>query len=385
MAIEVAEDRSAIQASVRELARAKIAPRAAEIDQSAEFPRDVVEMFRQQDVFAIAFSPEYGGLSGSALTLAIAVEEIAKVCATSALLLAVQGLGGYPILLGGSDEQKREFLPQLASGNKLAAYALSEPDAGSDPASMSTRAKREGDHYALDGTKTWITNGTVADLIVVFAVTDPGQGARGISAFLVDGNSQGLQRNRIHGKLGIRGSDTAELVFSGCRVPAGRRLGAEGDGFRIAMGVLDRSRPQIAAQALGIAAGALEKAVEYAQQRHQFGRPIAEFQGIQFMLADMATQVEAARALTRQACRAVDDLDPQMTVLAAMAKLAASDAAMKVTTDAVQVLGGYGYINEFPVERMMRDAKITQIYEGTNQIQRVVISKSLLKGGSTTP
>lgn len=385
MAIEVAEDRQAIQTSVRELARAKIAPRAAEIDLSAEFPRDVVEMFRQHDVFAIAFTPEYGGLSGSALTLAIAVEEIAKVCATSALLLAVQGLGGYPILLGGSDEQKREFLPELASGNKIAAYALSEPDAGSDPASMSTRAKRDGGDYVLDGTKTWITNGSVADLIVVFAVTDPAQGARGISAFLVDGGSEGLQRNRIHGKLGIRGSDTAELVFSGCRVPASRRLGAEGDGFRIAMGVLDRSRPQIAAQALGIAAGALEQAVEYAQQRHQFGRPIAEFQGIQFMLADMATQVEAARALTHQACRAVDDRDPQMTMLAAMAKLAASDAAMKVTTDAVQVLGGYGYINEFPVERMMRDAKITQIYEGTNQIQRVVISKALLKGGPGTP
>ncbi|MGC2295543.1 MAG: acyl-CoA dehydrogenase family protein [Candidatus Dormiibacterota bacterium] len=385
MAIEVAEDRQAIQTSVRELARAKIAPRAAEIDLSAEFPRDVVETFRQHDVFAIAFTPEYGGLSGSALTLAIAVEEIAKVCATSALLLAVQGLGGYPILLGGSDEQKREFLPELASGNKIAAYALSEPDAGSDPASMSTRAKRDGGDYVLDGTKTWITNGSVADLIVVFAVTDPAQGTRGISAFLVDGGSQGLQRNRIHGKLGIRGSDTAELVFSGCRVPARRRLGAEGDGFRIAMGVLDRSRPQIAAQALGIAAGALEQAVEYAQQRHQFGRAIAEFQGIQFMLADMATQVEAARALTHQACRAVDDRDPQMTVLAAMAKLAASDAAMKVTTDAVQVLGGYGYINEFPVERMMRDAKITQIYEGTNQIQRVVISKALLKGGPGTP
>jgi len=384
MAIEVAADRQAIQASVRELARAKIAPRAAEIDRSAEFPRDVVEMFRAQDIFAIPFTPEYGGLSGSALTLAIAVEEIAKVCATSALLLAVQGLGGYPILLGGTDEQKREFLPELASGSKIAAYALSEPDAGSDPASMSTRARRDGDDYLLDGTKTWITNGSVADLIVVFAVTDPGQGPRGISAFLVDGDSQGLQRNRIHGKLGIRGSDTAELVFSGCRVPASRRLGAEGDGFRIAMGVLDRSRPQIAAQALGIAAGALEQAVEYAQQRHQFGRPIAEFQGIQFMLADMATQVEAARALTHQACRAVDELDPQMTVLAAMAKLAASDAAMKVTTDAVQVLGGYGYINEFPVERMMRDAKITQIYEGTNQIQRVVISKAILKGGQGT-
>ncbi|MGH7705252.1 MAG: acyl-CoA dehydrogenase family protein [Candidatus Dormibacteria bacterium] len=378
MATELKADLEAILASVRELARARVAPRAREIDRSGEFPWDVVEMFRQQDVFAIPFAPEYGGVSGSALTLAMAVEEIAKACATSALLLAVQGLGGYPILLGGDESQKREFLPQLASGRKLAAYALSEPDAGSDPASMSTRARRDGEEYVLEGVKTWITNGTIADLIVVFAVTEPAQGARGISAFVVDGESEGLRRNRIHGKLGIRGSDTGELIFSGCRVPAARRLGAEGDGFRIAMGVLDRSRPQIAAQALGIAAGALEQALQYAQQRRQFGQPIAEFQGIQFMLADMATQVEAARCLTHEACRAVDSLDPRVTRLAAMAKLAASDSAMRVTTDAVQVLGGYGYINEFPVERMMRDAKITQIYEGTNQIQRLVIAKRLL-------
>ncbi|HEY6537428.1 MAG TPA: acyl-CoA dehydrogenase family protein [Candidatus Dormibacteraeota bacterium] len=378
MATDVREDLQAIGAQVRELALAKIAPRAAEIDRSAEFPWDVVELFRQHDIFAIAFEPEYGGLSGSALTLALAVEEIARVCATSALLLAVQGLGGYPILLGGSEAQKREFLPQLASGQRIAAYALSEPDAGSDPASMTTRAKREGEEYVLDGVKTWITNGTVADLVVVFAVTDPDQGARGISAFLVDGTSDGLERHPIHGKLGIRGSDTGELVFSRCRVPLSRRLGEEGDGFKIAMGVLDRSRPQIAAQALGIAAGALDQAVAYAKQRHQFGRPIAEFQGLQFMLAEMATQVEAARCLTHEACRAVDAQEPKMTQLAAMAKLAASDSAMRVTTDAVQVLGGYGYINEFPVERMMRDAKITQIYEGTNQIQRLVIAKRLL-------
>jgi alkylation response protein AidB-like acyl-CoA dehydrogenase len=378
MVTEVREDLQAIQATVRELAQAKIAPRAADIDRTQEFPADIVELFRQQDIFAIAFAPEYGGLSGSALTLAMAVEEIAKVCATSALLLALQGLGGYPVLLGGSKEQKREFLPELASGRKLAAYALTEPDAGSDAGSMTTKARRDGDDYVLDGAKTWISNGTVADLIVVFAVTDQEKGTRGISAFLVDGESDGLTRNRIHGKLGIRGSDTAELVFSGCRVPATRRLGEEGEGFKIAMGVLDRSRPQIAAQALGIAAGALEYAVKYAQVRHQFGRPIAEFQGLQFMLADMATQVEAARCLTHEACRAVDAQDPRMTSLAAMAKLAASDGAMRVTTDAVQVLGGYGYINEFPVERMMRDAKITQIYEGTNQIQRLVIAKRLL-------
>ncbi|MGA9775994.1 MAG: acyl-CoA dehydrogenase family protein [Candidatus Dormiibacterota bacterium] len=378
MAVEAEVEGRALRDAVRELARQRIEPRAAEIDRTAEYPWDVVELFRQHDVYAVAFPPEYGGVSGSALTLAMVVEEVAQVCATSALLLAVQALGGYPILLGGSEEQRRAFLPRLASGELIAAYALSEPDAGSDPAAMRTRARREGDHYLLDGTKMWITNGGVADLIVVFAVTDPGAGARGISAFLVDGASPGLERRPIHGKLGIRGSDTAELVFTGCSVPADRLLGREGDGFRIAMGVLDRSRPQIGAQALGIGAGAMERAVEYARQRHQFGRPIAEFQGIQFMLADMAVQLEASRALVHAACRAIDDHDPAVTKLAAMAKLMASDTAMRVTTDAVQVLGGYGYINEFPVERMMRDAKITQIYEGTNQIQRVVIAKHLL-------
>jgi len=379
MAVEVDIDRQAIQASVRELAQGRIAARAAEIDRSGEYPWDIVQLFRDQDVFAIAFPPEYGGLSGSALTLSLVIEEIAKVCATSALLLAVQALGGYPILIGGSEEQKRTHLPELAAGRKIAAYALSEPDAGSDAGAMRTRARRDGDGYRLDGTKMWITNGGVADLIVVFASTDPEARTRGISAFLVDGDSPGLERREIHGKLGIRGSNTAELNFSNCRVPAERRLGAEGDGFKIAMGVLDRSRPQIGSQALGIGAGALEYALGYARQRHQFGRAIAEFQGIQFMLADMAAQMEAARCLTHEACRAIDARDPRMTELAAMAKLVASDAAMRVTTDAVQILGGYGYVNEFPVERMMRDAKITQIYEGTNQIQRLVIAKQLLR------
>jgi alkylation response protein AidB-like acyl-CoA dehydrogenase len=378
MAVEVQEDRQAIQASVRELARGRIAKRAAEIDRTSEFPWDVVELFREQDTFAVAFPSQYGGLSGSALTLSLVIEEVAKVCATSALLLAVQALGGYPILLGGSDQQKQTYLPELASGRQIAAYALSEPDAGSDAGGMRARARRDGDDYILDGTKMWITNGGVADLIVVFAVTDPKARTGGISAFLVDGESSGLERREIHGKLGIRGSNTAELIFRGCRVPADRILGAEGDGFKIAMGVLDRSRPQIASQALGIGAGALEYAVAYAKQRHQFGSAIAEFQGIQFMLADMAAQMEAARCLTHEACRAIDAGDAHMTELAAMAKLVSSDAAMKVTTDAVQVLGGYGYVNEFPVERMMRDAKITQIYEGTNQIQRLVIAKRLL-------
>ncbi len=378
MAVEVDVDRQAIQASVRELARGRIAARAAEIDRTGEYPWDIVQLFRDQDVFAIAFPPEYGGLSGSALTLSLVVEEVAKVCATSALLLAVQALGGYPILIGGSEQQKRTYLPELAAGRKIAAYALSEPDAGSDAGAMRTRARRDGDGYLLEGTKMWITNGGVADLIVVFASTDPEARTRGVSAFLVDGDSPGLERREIHGKLGIRGSNTAELVFDNCRVPAERRLGAEGDGFKIAMAVLDRSRPQIGSQALGIGAGALEYALAYAKQRHQFGHAIAEFQGIQFMLADMGSQLEAARCLTHEACRAIDSGDPRTTELAAMAKLMASDAAMRVTTDAVQILGGYGYVNEFPVERMMRDAKITQIYEGTNQIQRLVIAKRLL-------
>ena len=378
MAVQAEVEGLALSEAVRELARERIEPRAADIDRTAEYPWDVVDLFRSHDVYAVAFPPEYGGVSGSALTLAMVVEEVAKVCATSSLLLAVQALGGYPILLGGSEAQRREFLPKLASGELISAYALSEADAGSDPAGMRTRARREGQEYVLDGSKMWITNGSVADLIVVFAVTDPGCGSRGISAFLVDGASPGLERRQIHGKLGIRGSDTAELTFSACRVPASRLLGQEGDGFRIAMGVLDRSRPQIGAQALGIGAGALERAVAYAKERRQFGRPIAEFQGIQFMLADMAVQLEASRQLVHAACRAIDEKQEGVTRLAAMAKLMASDTAMRVTTDAVQVLGGYGYVNEFPVERMMRDAKITQIYEGTNQIQRVVIAKQLL-------
>ncbi len=378
MAVQAEVEGLALREAVRQLARERIEPRAAEIDRTAKYPWDVVDLFRSHDVFAVAFPPEYGGVSGSALTLAMVIEEVAKVCATSSLLLAVQALGGYPILLGGSEAQRREFLPRLASGELISAYALSEPDAGSDPAAMRTRARRDGDAYVLDGSKMWITNGSVADLIVVFAVTDPERGSRGISAFLVDGESEGLERRPIHGKLGIRGSDTAELSFRSCRVPAARLLGQEGDGFRIAMGVLDRSRPQIGAQALGIGAGALERAVAYAKERRQFGRPIAEFQGLQFMLADMAVQLEASRQLVHAACRAIDEKQEGVTRLAAMAKLMASDTAMRVTTDAVQVLGGYGYVNEFPLERMMRDAKITQIYEGTNQIQRVVIAKQLL-------
>ena len=379
MDVRLNEEQLMVQSTVRELARDVIAPRAADIDRSEEFPWDIVDMFRKQDLFALPFPPEYGGLSGSALTLNVAIEEVAKACATSALILAVQALGGYPIMLAGTDEQKQRFLPDLASGKKLAAYALTEPGAGSDPGGMQTKAVRQGDEYVITGSKIWITDGGVADTIVVFAKTDMDAGSKGVSAFVVDKQSKGFTATTIHGKLGIRGSNTAELQFDEVVVPAANRLGEEGEGFRIALRVLDRSRPGVAAQALGIAQGALDYAVGYAAERRQFGKAIAEFQGIQFMLADMEAQTAAARAIVYWASQLIDDKAEGVTHFAAMAKLLASDAAMRVTTDAVQVLGGYGYVNEYPVERMMRDAKITQIYEGTNQIQRIVIARELLR------
>ncbi len=375
------DEQSLIRQSVRELARERIAPRAREIDATAEFPWDVVELFRSHDLFSLPFPAEYGGLSGSALTLNVAIEEVAKACASSALILAVQALGGYPIMLGGTDEQKQRFLPDLASGKKLAAYALTEPGAGSDPSGMETRATRQGDDYVITGSKIWITDGGVADTIVVFAKTDPKGGPGGISAFVIDNAREvaGFTATEIHGKLGIRGSNTAELHLEEVVVPAANRLGDEGSGFALAMRVLDRSRPGVAAQALGIAQGALDYAVSYAKERKQFGKAIAEFQAIQFMVADMETQTAAARAMVYHASQLIDEGSPDVTHFAALAKLLASDAAMRVTTDAVQILGGYGYVNEYPVERMMRDAKITQIYEGTNQIQRLVIARSLLR------
>jgi alkylation response protein AidB-like acyl-CoA dehydrogenase len=381
MDVRLNEEQLMIRQTVRDLARDKIAPRAREIDATGEFPWDVVELFRTHDLFALPFPPEYGGLSGSALTLNVAVEEIAKVCATSAIILAVQALGAYPIMLAGSEEQKQRLLPDLASGRKLSAYALTEPGAGSDPAGMETRAELHGDEYVITGSKLWITEGGVADTITVFAKSDVKQRSGGISAFVIEDaqKTRGFKANTIHGKLGIRGSNTAELYFDEVVVPAANRIGDEGDGFKIAMRVLDRSRPGVAAQALGIAQGAIDYAVGYARERKQFGKPIAEFQAIQFMIADMEAQTAAARAVTYWASQLIDDKSPEVTHFAAIAKLLASDTAMKVTTDAVQILGGYGYVNEYPVERMMRDAKITQIYEGTNQIQRLVIARDLLK------
>src|SRR5258708_2435832 len=368
-----------IRQTVRDLARDKIAPRAAEIDASGEFPLAVVELFRQPALFALPSPPASGGVSGSALTLNVAIEEGAKVCATSALILAVQALGGYPLMIAGTPEQKQRLLPDLASGRKLSAYALSEAGAGSDPAGMQTRAARRGEDYLISGSKLWITDGGVADTIVVFAKTDPAGGSRGISAFVLEDaqNLKGFKASTIHGKLGIRGSNTAELHFDDVTVPAANPIGDEGEGFKLTLRVLDRSRPGVAAQALGIAQGALDYAVGYAKERPQFGRAIAEFQGIQFMLADMEAQTAAARALVYHASELIDRRSDQVTHYAAICKLVAGDTAMKVTTDAVQVLGGYGYVREYPVERMMRDAKITQLYEGTQQIQRLVIARAL--------
>ena len=378
MDFSFSEEQLAIRDTIRELVQDKVAPRAAEIDEKAEYPKDIEELFAENGVLAIPIPEQYGGISGSSVTICMATEEIAKACASSSLILGVQSLGAYPLLVAGSEEQKKRLCPPLAQG-RVAAYALSEPGSGSDAAAMKTTAQRYGDEYVLSGNKVFITHGNIAETLVVFARTDPDGGARGISAFVLEREKSPWSVVKLEKKLGIRGSPTAMLAFDEVRVPAANRLGDEGYGFKIALSVLDRSRPGIGAQALGIAEGALKYAIGYAKERQQFGQPIASFQGLQFMLADMATQVEAARHLVYLSATKVDEKAPDLTKVAAMAKLFASDVAMKVTTDAVQILGGYGYIQDYPVERMMRDAKITQIYEGTNQIQRVVISRQLLK------
>ncbi len=362
--------------AVRTLARERIAPRAAEVDKRAEFPWDAVELLRENEVFALAFDPEYGGTGTGALTFLRAVEELSWADATVGLVLAVQSLGAIAVDLAGSDDQKRRYLPRWASGEWIGAYALTEAGSGSDAQAMRTSCRRDGDGWVIDGSKRFITNAGVAHTYVVFA-----RGEAGISAFVVEADAPGFSVARIEPKMGIKGSTTGELVFDACRVPADALIGEEGDGFRIAMRVLDRSRPGIAAQALGIAQAALDYAARYATQRIAFGKPIAEQQAIQFMLADMQTGVAASRGLLYDVGAMLDaGVDgSELTKASAMAKLMCSDTAMAVTTDAVQILGGYGYIEEYPVERMMRDAKITQIYEGTNQIQRIVIARELLR------
>ena len=375
------DEQREIRELVRALARERVAPRAAEIDRTAEFPWDVVALFRENDVFGVLYDEEYGGIGASALMTLVVIEELSKVCATSGLIVAVQELGSLGIKLEGTNEQKRRFLPRLASGEWLAAYALTEPGSGSDSAAMRTTARRDRDEYILDGGKRFITNAGVASLYVVFAKTDPAAGHAGISSFVVEADTPGFEIGRIEPKMGIKGSTTGEIFFDGCRVPAANLLGGEGEGFRIAMRILDRSRPGIAAQGLGLAQGATDYALDYARSRETMGKPIAEHQLIAGMLADMETSCETARGLLYKVGRMIDEGDtgPELTKLSAMVKLYCTDVAMAVTTDAVQILGGYGYISEFPVERMMRDAKITQIYEGTNQIQRIVIAREMLK------
>ncbi len=382
MAYEVlTDDELEVRDLVRALVRDRIAPRAAEIDATHEFPWDVVEVFREHGLFGLFFEERYGGAGASTLAGLVATEEVAKACATSALILNGQELGALALKLAGNEEQRARYLPKLASGEWLAAYALTEAGSGSDSAAMRTVARRDGDAYVLDGSKRFITNAGVAGLYTVFAKTDPAAGHDGISAFVVEAGSPGFGVARLEPKMGIRGSTTGELLFGDCRVPAANLLGSEGEGFRVAMRVLDRSRPGVAAQALGIAQGATDYALEYAKTRETMGKPIVRHQLIAAKLAEMETRCEAARGLLYRFGRMVDAGVPEseLTKASAMAKLFCTDTAMFATTEAVQILGGYGYITEYPVERMMRDAKITQIYEGTNEIQRLVIAREMVK------
>jgi len=369
-----------LRAVVRELAVERVAPRAAEIDATAEYPWDLKELLAKQDLLGTSFEARYGGTGLDAIGQSILIEEIARADATTSLIPITQILGSLPILLAGSDEQKDRYFPRLASGEWLIAFALTEAAAGSDVASNRMRARLDGDCYVLSGSKRFITGGSVANVLTVFALTDPAAGGRrGMSAFIVETETPGFGVARLEHKMGIRGSPTAELNFDDVRVPVENRLGAEGEGFHIAMNTLDRSRLTIAAQAVGIAQGAIDEATRYAADRKQFDQRVIDFEGIQFMLADMVSQTEAARQLTYAAAARVDADASDLAYWTSCAKLIAGDTAMRVTTDAVQVLGGYGYIADYPVERMMRDAKITQIYEGTQQIQRLVIARQLLQ------
>jgi alkylation response protein AidB-like acyl-CoA dehydrogenase len=369
---------------IRQMVAERVAPRAAEIDREAEYPRDIRELFASHDLMGLPFETEHGGTGTGTLMLNVAIEEIAKACAASALILMLQELGTLPIRLFGTEEQKQRFLPRCASGEWAPAFALSEPDAGSDPGGMRTRAVRDGDDWVVDGSKNWISNAGVADFYICFAVTDRDAGhSHGISAFVVEADRPGFSVGKLEHKMGIRGSPTGQPILEGVRVPRENLIGKENEGFKLAMATLDHSRLGVAAQAVGIAQGATDYAAAYARERHQFGKPITEFQGIQFKLADMESRTAAARELLYRACSKVDAGDADIGKYSAMAKVIASDTAMAVTTDAVQVLGGYGYVNEYPLERMMRDAKITQIYEGTNEIQRVIIARAL--GGKAGP
>ncbi|GGP38141.1 MULTISPECIES: acyl-CoA dehydrogenase [Streptomyces] len=371
------EEHDMLRDAIRSLSEAKIAPFAAEVDEEARFPQEALDALVANDLHAVHVPEEYGGAGADALATVIVIEEVARVCASSSLIPAVNKLGSLPVILSGSEELKKKYLGPLAKGDAMFSYCLSEPDAGSDAAGMKTRAVRDGDFWVLNGVKRWITNAGVSDYYTVMAVTDPEKRSKGISAFVVEKSDEGVSFGAPEKKLGIKGSPTREVYLDNVRIPADRMIGEEGTGFATAMKTLDHTRITIAAQALGIAQGALDYAKGYVKERKQFGKPIAEFQGIQFMLADMAMKISAARALTYQAAAASERGDADLTYLGAAAKCFASDVAMEATTDAVQLLGGYGYTRDYPVERMMRDAKITQIYEGTNQVQRIVMARNL--------
>jgi len=371
-------DQRMIRDLARKVARERIAPHAAHYDETETYPEESMNAIIESGLFGVWVPEQYGGSDMGCLAVALVAEEIAWACAATGTQFVDQPLGGLPILLAGTEEQKKKYLPRLATGEMLCAYSLSEPGAGSDAAGLKTTAVRKGDHYVLNGSKQWCTNGDHADVLCVFATVDPARRAKGVTAFLIEPNMPGFSVGKKERKMGIRASPTVALHFTDCVVPVEQRLGAEGDGFRIAMQTLDVTRPATGALAVGIGQAALDAAVGYAKERQQFGQPIAAFQGIQFMLADMAMQMHAARLMVHHAARQVDAGITGNTYEASMAKCTAGDAAMKVATDAVQIFGGYGYTREFPVERYMRDAKIMQIYEGTNQIQRLIIAKELL-------
>ncbi|HET9841636.1 MAG TPA: acyl-CoA dehydrogenase family protein [Nocardioides sp.] len=380
----LSEEHRAIREAVRDLCEAKVAPYAAEVDEDGRYPEEAEKALRQADFHAPHVPEEYGGAGADALATVIVIEEVARVCAASSLIPAVNKLGSLPLMIAGSEELKKHYLTKLAAGDGGFSYCLSEPDAGSDAAAMKARAVRDGDDWVLNGVKRWITNAGESQYYTVMVVTDPAPSSagrsRGISAFVVEKSDEGVTFGAKEKKLGIKGSPTREVYLDNVRLPAMRMIGAEGTGFETAMKTLDHTRITIAAQAVGIAQGALDFALGYAQERQQFGRPISDFQGLQFLLADMGMKIEAARQLTYAAAGRSERGDADLTFFGAAAKCFASDVAMEVTTNAVQVLGGYGYTRDYPVERMMRDAKITQIYEGTNQIQRIVMARQLLAG-----
>ncbi|QIY71459.1 acyl-CoA dehydrogenase [Streptomyces sp. RLB1-33] len=371
------EEHDMLRDAIRSLAEAKIAPYAAVVDEEARFPQEALDALVSSDLHAVHVPESYGGAGADALATVIVIEEVARVCASSSLIPAVNKLGSLPVILSGSEALKQKYLTPLAKGDGMFSYCLSEPDAGSDAAGMKTKAVRDGDDYVLNGVKRWITNAGESEYYTVMAVTDPTKRSKGISAFVVEKSDEGVSFGAPEKKLGIKGSPTREVYLDNVRIPADRMIGEEGTGFATAMKTLDHTRITIAAQALGIAQGALDYAKGYVQERKQFGKAIADFQGIQFMLADMAMKIEAARQLTYAAAAKSERGDSDLTFQGAAAKCFASDVAMEVTTDAVQLLGGYGYTRDYPVERMMRDAKITQIYEGTNQVQRIVMARNL--------